>query len=269
MKRAWRLARSGCAMSLMFLCACNELVESIGSTFSEPGRVVIESVKGDSSTQPGRVENGLIIEGLGFGQQPTVTLVSGSRTAVLQVTNMANDKFVHVSLPAELRAELGGATLSGEVQLRTASNALAKMGVDLAWQESPATLPVAAATPASIPADTKVSEAATEATTPTGSAAQGHLPGDVIQKVMLRNRNSLRYCYEHELVSNKNLSGTINTQFVIGATGTVTMSVIKNSTMKNAAVETCIAQQLRRLTFPKPEGGGVVIVNYPFIFKHQ
>ena len=43
-------------------------------------------------------------------------------------------------------------------------------------------------------------------------------------------------------------------------------SVLQNSTMGNARVENCIVQAVRRWEFPKPLGGGIVIVSYPFVF---
>ena len=36
--------------------------------------------------------------------------------------------------------------------------------------------------------------------------------------------------------------------------------------MGNRAVETCVAKVMRSLKFPKPKGGGIVIVKYPFVF---
>jgi hypothetical protein len=32
-------------------------------------------------------------------------------------------------------------------------------------------------------------------------------------------------------------------------------------------VQSCLLTKLRALQFPKPRGGGVVIVTYPFVFK--
>jgi hypothetical protein len=37
--------------------------------------------------------------------------------------------------------------------------------------------------------------------------------------------------------------------------------------MNNPNVEQCIAQAVRRWEFPKPQGGGIVIVSYPFVLK--
>jgi hypothetical protein len=45
------------------------------------------------------------------------------------------------------------------------------------------------------------------------------------------------------------------------------VSKVGSSTLKNAKVETCIAQAVRRWLFPKPKGGGIVIVSYPFVLR--
>jgi len=37
--------------------------------------------------------------------------------------------------------------------------------------------------------------------------------------------------------------------------------------MKDAGVGNCIAQAVKRWQFPKPEGGGSVIVTYPFVLE--
>jgi hypothetical protein len=37
--------------------------------------------------------------------------------------------------------------------------------------------------------------------------------------------------------------------------------------MNNKTVETCIAARIKNWQFPKPKGGGTVLVSYPFLFK--
>ena len=54
-------------------------------------------------------------------------------------------------------------------------------------------------------------------------------------------------------------------QFTIAASGQVIASVLQNSTIGNARVENCIVQAVKRWEFPKPLGGGIVIVSYPFV----
>jgi hypothetical protein len=41
--------------------------------------------------------------------------------------------------------------------------------------------------------------------------------------------------------------------------------MVADSSLRNEAVESCIVRAVRRWTFPAPDGGGVVVVNYPFL----
>jgi hypothetical protein len=54
-------------------------------------------------------------------------------------------------------------------------------------------------------------------------------------------------------------------QFTIAASGQVIASVLQYSTIANARVENCVVQAVKRWEFPKPLGGGIVIVSYPFV----
>jgi hypothetical protein len=42
---------------------------------------------------------------------------------------------------------------------------------------------------------------------------------------------------------------------------------VSQTSLHNATVERCITQKIRTWKFPEPKGGGIVIVNYPFILK--
>ena len=54
---------------------------------------------------------------------------------------------------------------------------------------------------------------------------------------------------------------------MISASGAVTSSSVAGSTLGNPAAESCVARAVQRIAFPQPEGGGVVIVTYPFMFQ--
>ncbi|MBW1871239.1 MAG: energy transducer TonB, partial [Deltaproteobacteria bacterium] len=95
----------------------------------------------------------------------------------------------------------------------------------------------------------------------------GSLPIKVIQGVIRKNVNLVRYCYEKELIKNPGLSGKVTVRFTISPSGRVQQAKVKSSTLNNKTVEKCITHVVRRWKFPKPKGGGIVVVNYPFIFK--
>ncbi|MCB9745873.1 MAG: AgmX/PglI C-terminal domain-containing protein [Alphaproteobacteria bacterium] len=95
----------------------------------------------------------------------------------------------------------------------------------------------------------------------------GALDKSLIDAVIKRNMNQIRYCYQRELSKNPNLSGKIVVKFVIAKDGTVSSAATKASTMGSAAVENCINGRFMRFKFPEPKGGGIVIVSYPFLFS--
>ncbi|MBN2529510.1 MAG: TonB family protein [Deltaproteobacteria bacterium] len=93
---------------------------------------------------------------------------------------------------------------------------------------------------------------------------QGSLSKEVIRRIIHRHINEVKFCYESELAKRPDLEGRVAIKFIISGTGAVQMAAVANSTLGNAKVENCIAQAVRRWTFPQPKGGGVVIVTYPF-----
>ena len=94
----------------------------------------------------------------------------------------------------------------------------------------------------------------------------GALDKSLIDAVIKRNMNQIRYCYQRELTKNPNLGGKIVVKFVIAKDGSVSSATTKATTMNSPAVENCINGRFMRFKFPEPKGGGIVIVSYPFIF---
>jgi len=100
----------------------------------------------------------------------------------------------------------------------------------------------------------------------TGTAdVHGALSAEVIRRTIRRHVNEVRFCYEQELSSRPDLAGRVTVSFIIGQTGAVMSSGVMQTTLNNARVESCIVQAVHRWTFPAPDGGGVVGVNYPFV----
>ena len=94
---------------------------------------------------------------------------------------------------------------------------------------------------------------------------RGSLDKEIIRRIIRRHINEVKFCYEQELTKKPTLGGRIMVQFTIAASGQVIASVLQNSTMGSAKVENCTVQAVRRWEFPKPLGGGIVIVSYPFV----
>jgi TonB family protein len=95
----------------------------------------------------------------------------------------------------------------------------------------------------------------------------GGLDKDVIMKVIKRHQNEIKFCYEQELQKNPSLAGKVAVAWTIDPAGGVSDANVSESSMGNANVEACIVQRIRRWKFPEPQGGGVVNVTFPWIFK--
>ena len=71
-------------------------------------------------------------------------------------------------------------------------------------------------------------------------------------------------------VSNvQDLAGNVTVKFIISSTGQVQMAAVSHSTAGDPELEQCVSTAVRSMSFPAPEGGGIVIVTYPFEFKSE
>ena len=95
----------------------------------------------------------------------------------------------------------------------------------------------------------------------------GGLDKDVIMKVIKRHQNEIKFCYEQELQKNPALAGKVAVAWTIDPAGAVSEATVSESSISNANVESCIVQRIRRWKFPEPDGGGIVNVTFPWIFK--
>ncbi len=93
----------------------------------------------------------------------------------------------------------------------------------------------------------------------------GSLPKEAIRTVIRHHIGEVRACYEQGLDQDPDLDGRVTISFVISPTGAVQSSEVARTTLDNQRVETCISEAVGGWSFPQPTGGGVVVVNYPFM----
>ncbi len=101
---------------------------------------------------------------------------------------------------------------------------------------------------------------------PGKTIVKGSLTQEEIARVIRQNLSRFKYCYEKELNANPNLAGKIAINFTIAPTGDVPQARVSESQMGNSTVEDCTTRVMKSLKFPKPKGGGIVVVTYPFVF---
>jgi TonB family protein len=98
---------------------------------------------------------------------------------------------------------------------------------------------------------------------------RGSLSKEAIRRVIHRNLVQVRACYEQGLSTRPDLAGRVAISFMIAPSGVVQQSTVKESSLGSSAVDDCVAQAVRRWTFPAPDGGGYVAVSYPFMFERS
>jgi hypothetical protein len=95
----------------------------------------------------------------------------------------------------------------------------------------------------------------------------GGLDREVIRRVVVSHRAQIRYCYEKRLAARPELAGKLLVEFVIGADGSVSSARASEDSLQDPEVGRCVVAKVRGWSFPKPSGGGVVVVTYPFLFQ--
>jgi hypothetical protein len=95
----------------------------------------------------------------------------------------------------------------------------------------------------------------------------GVLDKSLIDMVIKRNKAKFLYCYQPEMEKDPSLHGKVTLNFTISGDGSVSKSSTYKTTLNNETVEACLNEQMKRIRFPTPEGGAIVIVKYPFAFS--
>lgn len=103
---------------------------------------------------------------------------------------------------------------------------------------------------------------------PPARAARGTLTKDEVGGTINQHKDDIRSCYERELSKHPEAGGKLVVTFTIGVTGAVTASSARSTTLP-ATVSVCVAQTVKKWTFPKPHGGGSLTVSYPFLFNNN
>jgi TonB family protein len=99
--------------------------------------------------------------------------------------------------------------------------------------------------------------ASAETKTVHGSLSKAVIRGVIHKQIGMIEQCTNTYCRPGE-------SGRVTVRFIVRGDGNVTDATIFESTFDNPRLEKCILAAPQYWHFPKPEGGGIVIVTYPF-----
>jgi TonB family protein len=93
----------------------------------------------------------------------------------------------------------------------------------------------------------------------------GVLDSNSVSKVVKRRSRAIKNCYEKRLKLNNKLKGKVKVRFTIEQSGRARKVSVVSNTTGDSVVGTCIANQIKRWRFPKPDGGSVTVA-FPFVF---
>jgi hypothetical protein len=99
------------------------------------------------------------------------------------------------------------------------------------------------------------------------ATVSGGLPPEVVQRIVRQQFGRFRLCYEQASRVEPGIAGSIAVRFVIAVDGSVGTVVATPGTLKHAGLQGCVQRIFHVLSFPRPEGGGLVTVSMPLQFS--
>jgi hypothetical protein len=96
----------------------------------------------------------------------------------------------------------------------------------------------------------------------------GHLPPEVIQRIVRQNDGRFRACYEQGLRANPSLTGRVTVKFVVDRAGAVALASDGGSDLPDEGVRRCVVSAFAALSFPAP-ASGMLTVSYPIVFNPE
>ena len=96
---------------------------------------------------------------------------------------------------------------------------------------------------------------------------KGSLSRQQILEVVQKHAGELSYCYEKALGDDPNLEGKLLMFWEINSDGRVGDVRIKTASLRSTSVNRCVMTNIKTWQFPKPKGGGLVQVTFPFVFN--
>jgi hypothetical protein len=97
----------------------------------------------------------------------------------------------------------------------------------------------------------------------------GSIDKELVRKVIQEHAAQIRYCYEQQLALNPKLSGKVSIKWIINADGSAAGAQVDgaSTTLQDAKVHQCMMARIVSWEFPKPKGGGMAVITYPWILR--
>jgi hypothetical protein len=97
----------------------------------------------------------------------------------------------------------------------------------------------------------------------------GSIDKELIRRVIQEHAAQIRYCYEQQLALNPKLQGKVSIKWVINADGAGSNPQVDSSatSLVDDKVHQCMMARITSWQFPKPKGGGIAVITYPWILR--
>ena len=100
-------------------------------------------------------------------------------------------------------------------------------------------------------------------------AVLGAIDKELIRRVIQEHASQIRYCYEQELQRDPRLEGKVVIRWIINGDGHVSSPQVDGgaTTLASDVVHRCMMDRIQSWEFPKPKGGGIAVITYPWILR--
>lgn len=92
----------------------------------------------------------------------------------------------------------------------------------------------------------------------------GSIDAAEVRRVIEQQRTKTDECVRLARTRTPAIEGRVDVKFIISPAGSVSSAQVAVSTVTDSELGSCLTSVIRACTFPKPKGGGVGIVTYPF-----
>jgi hypothetical protein len=90
---------------------------------------------------------------------------------------------------------------------------------------------------------------------------------EIVRRIIRSHTDAVRKCYEAVLIEPPYPRGKVMARILINGGGSVTSTCVASTTLNRLEAERCIVDEALTWKFPKPLGGGVIVVDYPFVLE--
>jgi hypothetical protein len=97
----------------------------------------------------------------------------------------------------------------------------------------------------------------------------GSIDKELIRAVIREHAAQIRFCYEEQLAVNPKLAGKVAIRWTIDADGNASNATIDagSTSLADDKVHQCMMARIVSWQFPKPKGGGIAVITYPWILR--